>query len=163
MVGDYTREDLKNILKEVSRLWGRRVTQSDVAVCEDIFLKYGFDTNLFKYLLLFAKKRGAQTLKYLYPIADVLKRQNITDRTEAELTLEKTFGKYTEILFYTNFSKKVPSAVEKEKIDEIIKTYKPTHKEIEEVGKVTRNADNPSLRYFETVLKNKREGRYFFG
>lgn len=162
MIGTYSREDLKDVLKEVSHIWNRKITQTDAVICEDMFLIYNFDKELIKYLLTFAKKRGAESLRYLYPVADVLKKQNITDCTEAELTLERSFQKYTDILFYINRCKKIPSEIEKKKIDEIIATYDPTPEEIEEVGMITRNAKNPSLRYFETVLKNKREGKIFF-
>ena len=158
----YSRENLKDVLKEVSHLWKRKITQTDVVICEDMFLKYDFDTELIKYLLSFSKKRGAETLRYLYPIADILKQNKITDSTKAELTLEESFKKYTDILIYINWSKKSPSKAEKEKIDEILTTYDPTPEEIEEVGKITKNAKKPSLRYFETVLRNKREGKMFY-
>lgn len=153
----YSIDELKACLRETARLWKRKITPVDVSICEDLFLKYGFDGEMIRYLLAFAKKRGADTLKYLYPIADVLKKRGIRTQTEAELTLEKSFQKYMDILVYINWKKTVPSAAEKEKIDAILEKYAPTAEEIRAVGEITRNAKRPSLRYFETVLKNRRE------
>lgn len=157
MVYEYSIDDLKTCLRETARFWKRKVTPLDVSICEDLFLKYGFDTDLILYLLKFAYQRGADTLKYLYPLADVLKKNGITSRNEAELTLEKKFKKYMDILVYINWNKKVPSQAEKEKIDEIMEKYAPTEEEIRTVGEITKQAKRPSLQYFEAVLRNKRE------
>lgn len=154
---DYSIDELKSCLREAARLWNRPITPLDVRICEDMFLNYGFDPDTVYYLLSFAKMRGADTLNYLYPIADVLKKRKIRTKTEAELTLEKSFKKYMDILVYINWDKTVPSQAEKEKIDEIFQTYTPSDEEIRIVGEITRKAKRPSLRYFETVLKNKRD------
>lgn len=154
---EYSIDELKACLRETARLWKRKVTPLDVSICEDLFLKYEFDSELILYLLRFAHQRGADTLKYLYPLADVLKKNGIQNRNKAELTLEKKFKKYMDILVYINCSKKVPSQAEIEKIDAIFERYAPTEEEIRCVGEITRQAKRPSLQYFEAVLKNKRE------
>ncbi len=155
---DYTEDELKDVLRVVKKLWNRRVTAQDAYICEDLFIEYGLDPDMVKYLLELAKKRGAVTLKYLYPLAEIIKSNNFSDVTEAELIIEKNISKYTNVLQYIDYSRKrIPTKAEKEKIDEIFEAYNPTDEEIREIGNITRNARRPSLSYFETVLKNKRK------
>lgn len=155
---DYTDNELKDVLRTVKNLWDRRVTAQDAYICEDLFIEYDLDPETIKYLMGLAKKRGAATLKYLYPLAEIIRSNNINDATAAEIIIEKNISKYTNILQYINYSKnRIPTKAEKEKIDEIFHEYDPTEEEIREVGNITKNANRPSLIYFETVLKNKRK------
>ncbi len=156
---DYSPEELKDCLKETARLWKRPVTALDVSICEKLFLDYGLDADTVKYLLGFSYKRGAGTLKYMIPLAEILKAKGISSCTEAELTLEKSFKKYMDILVYINKSKAAPSLAEKEKIDEILEKYHPSQEEIRSAGEITRMSRRPSLQYFEAVLRNRQEKR----
>ncbi len=158
---EYSRDDLKTCLRETVRLWKRPVHALDAAVCEELFLDYGFDTETILFLLQFAHQRGADTLNYLYPLAEVLKLQDVKSRTEAELTLEQNFKRYMDILVYINWNKTVPSPAEKEKIDEILLKYHPSEEEIRSAGEITRQAKRPSLQYFEAVLRNKKENSLY--
>ena len=148
---------MKEVLKEVGGLWKRRVKPYDAFVIEDLFLNYDLEPDTILYLMRYAIEKGADTLNYLYPLAQVLKENGITDVTEAELTLERKFEKYTRILFFIHRKKKLPTRGEKEKIDEIMDKYHPTNEEIVKVGKLTKKAKNPSLRYFEAVMEQKRK------
>lgn len=154
---DYTKEDMVEVLKEITKLWHRKVTAYDSRVVEDMFLDYAFPPATIRYLFNLAYKRGAESPDYIYAIADVLKGRNITDATEAELTLERSFKKYTDILVYISGKRRIPSPAEKKKIDDIMMKYHPTEEEIEEIGKITEKAQRPSLAYFEAVLRNKKK------
>ena len=153
---DFSKGEMIDVLRKVSGLWKRKVTAYDSRVIEDMFLIYAFDPELIKWLLEFIYERGAEKLDYLYPIANILEKKGIRDQVEAELTLKKSLKKYTAILKYIRNSKRLPASAEKEKIDEILEKYKPTEDEVKEAGEITKRAKRPSLNYFETVLKNKR-------
>ncbi len=153
---EYDDTDMVTMLHYVKKNWKRKVTAFDAAIIEDLFLKYDFDPNMVKWLLSYIYERGAVSLSYIYPIADVLKKQGINDSLSAEIFLNKEFDKYKRLLKKMNLFRSIPQKKEKEIIDSWYKKY--SENEILEACSVTAaKAKRPSVAYTDAVLKNRKE------